>query len=69
MIKVNDWVEVLQENLRPYKPTASVAHFGRVVKTSKTSSQVVIEVWGRHDSFTNYFPLKFNNSRLRVVGA
>jgi hypothetical protein len=68
MIKVNDWVEVLQENLQPYKPTAPVAHFGRVVKTSKNFTHVAIEIWGRPNSATNYFPLKFNNSRLRVVG-
>ena len=64
---VNDWVEVLQPNLNSYRPNAPVAHFGRVVETDSNYSKVVIEIWGRPNSFTNYFPLQFQNSMLRKV--
>lgn len=64
---VNDWVEVLQPNLKNYKPNAPVAHFGRVVDTDSEFSKVVIEIWGRPNSCTNYFPLTFPNNRLVKV--
>jgi len=66
-IEINDWVEILQENLKPFKITAPVAHFGRVVETSQISSKVIVEIWGRPNSCTNYFPLEFSNQRLRKV--
>lgn len=66
-IQVNDWVEVLKPDLTKYKPNAPVAHFGRVVETDENFSHVVIEIWGRPNSSTNYFPLKFPNKQLVKV--
>ena len=63
-IQINDWVEVLKPDLNKYRPSAPVAHFGRVVSTDQDTSEVVIEIWGRPNSCTNYFPLRFANNQL-----
>jgi len=64
MFSVDDKVKVLREDLSQFKITCPVAHIGKIVQTNTKTSFVEIEVWGRPESMTRYFPLEFSNDRL-----